>query len=130
MFMLPQNHRMQIPTATRDRDVMKRIVLHADNDTFDALARSVGVRLRLFCEQGSAVSLDLHNKGKPANNAGDLHLVTLCVSTEHLLASLDANVEVQFKCKRDGRVAQFEVLSLCQDTWFGGRLEPMDECRQ
>jgi len=97
----------------------KRVILNADCDTFAALGRTDYVRLRLFCEEGSSVLLTLRNPDHPPGGWNPIKVVTLTVTKDQLLDSLEGGLEVVFYDKGRDRAVSFQATGISKDAWFG-----------
>jgi len=97
----------------------KRIVLHADPDTISELRITGSIKLRLFCEQGSSVLVDLHNKAPTPRATGSIGLVTLNMDRKQMVEALEPGVNVFFIDSKGGNVVPFRTGKASVDSWLG-----------
>jgi hypothetical protein len=112
----------------KDQQASRKVVLNADPRMFDSLCTKRSLRLKMFCEQGSSVMMNLESKDREPVKTRELSLETaiLNVTREDLLYSMDSNVEIIFYDRETDRAVGFRIMAVSHDPWLGD-MKPMCE---
>jgi hypothetical protein len=112
----------------KDLRAARRVVLNADSRMFDSLCTMRSLRLKMFCEQGSSVLINLESKDREPVKTRDRSLETaiLNVTREDFLYSMESNVEIIFYDRETDRAVGFRIMAVSHDPWLGD-MKPMCE---